>query len=433
MHRQLETQDLPDGERLPALSRKNFPPKAFVYLVDNGTSGPISRAAKISSALAAKGIDVSILTPGNLIDHPLLAEGVRRIPYALEQMWRPSRLNPQYQLFKMKPDILVVDEYPFVAHEHAHAWEPIIASAKRANHACQVHGMSCDIPIYDRDAESKYLAKRSRRMHHIWVTGDPSISPIDDFIRGDAATTVANKIDYVGFMEAPREPSAIDHKDKEDTVLVYLGGQNTVQLANRYVSLIANIPYLSAAMNHARWRIILPEPFDMLGRNKIETALSAIPEDVSARISLEPSDKHFQTKLDQASMVVTGGGQTAIEATLIAAKPTVILPGFYGEQFVRAKDFAEKFPQRVTARDLPTYRVRPMTSNRLRQNLTRGVVEPDWMTQTLRWAETDAVCAQLREGLEQVYASQHLSYPKPHIMLNGAQRIADNITKILSR
>lgn len=424
---------MPGGERLPEWSRKIFPQKALVYLVDNGTSGPISRAAKISSALAAKGVEVSILTPKNLMDSPLLPDGMQKIPYALAQMWRPSRLNPQYKIFKIKPDILVVDEYPFVAHEHVHAWEPIIATAKRANRACQIHGMSCDIPIYDRDAESKYLAKRSRRMHHIWVTGDPSITRIDDFIKGDAATHVAGKIDYVGFMETPHEQSASDHKSKEDTILAYLGGQNAMALANRYVSLIANIPYLSASMSHARWRIILPEPFDMTGRTRIETALSAIPEDVSARISVEPSDRNFKTKLDRASMVVTGGGQTAIESTLIAAKPTVILPGFFGEQFVRAKDFAEKFPQRVVARDLPTYRVRAMTTQRLRQNLIRGVVEPDWMTQTLRWAESDAACTQLREGLEQVYASQHLTYPKPQIMLNGAQRMADNITNSRSR
>ncbi|MFM9890201.1 MAG: hypothetical protein ACKVOE_06110 [Rickettsiales bacterium] len=403
------------------------PPKVTILLVDNGTSGPVSRAAKVARSLMEAGAQVSVLIPNSKLNSTFFDPAIKQVPYNPEHRWRISRQNACWQIAKLRPDVLVVDEYPFVSQQHAHAWENVIRVAKLANPRCVIEGMSNDIPVYPWNEEAKHMPKRAQRLDHILVTGDATLSDYESYVASSALPHVASKIAFVGYMGEASRNASVRGTHKPQHILVYLGGMNLSQLQGRYATLLANIPLLGAELQQAEWKFIMPENHDFRAQKMLDLMKEHLPAEIQDRIVFEPANAAFKDKLQQADMVITGGGLTAVEAAAVAAKPTVILPGFFGDQFQRAKQLAAAYPERVAAIDLPVYVPKPITAERLRFFRIRNEEIPPWQDQVFQWATRDGRCAELREAITRVYATRDIDHPIPSIQLNGAKHIAQHI------
>ncbi len=407
--------------------------RVAIFVMDNQTGGPLGRIAKVAKQLVEDGADVSVLVSNRSHGEDYFASNIHVIPYDPQQIRWPGKLNPKRLVAKLKPDTLLMDEYPFVAQEYASEWERIIKAAKSANKSCKVVSLALDKPVYYMDQEAANLPARVKGVDSILATSDPSISRVQDRIREDVVGCIEPKLSYVGYLDHDRGmKSATVPSPTSNDILVYLGGVNLSQLASRYIAILANIPLLDDSMRHQHWRFVMPALKNMTGGQKIETFINTLPEDVRERISLEETGTDFDEKIQKASMVVCGGGNTCVESVLVHGKPTVILPGFVGDQYLRANDFSNRFSWVGAANlSVPTIRTHGYrhshffpTNHRLHKKF---VVYDQWPQKVHDWVQDDDASATLRSTIESVFAQRDSAHDKPVVMLDGAKRISDYV------
>ena len=368
-----------------------------------------------------------------IVDTAMMGEGIEIVPYRQPTGWLPQRMDATSQLKKLKPDILLVDEYPFVNQHDAPEWERVIKVARRANPALRVAGMTCDIPIYPKELEALHLPRRAQLVDELMVTGDPSIVDFArDYVQpGVAADSVRSKLAYVGFMQ-PMPAPALPKQAENDAsnILVYLGG-NAQDHARQYLSLLANLPHMPESLRSAQWEFVLPAQQHLTVQTKIGALYQRLPDDVRVRVTLSAagSAQEFAQKLQQADMAITGGGQTAIESTLVHGLPTVIVPTRNAEQIHRAHRFAEAMPERVIAMAIPSPREKKMTTARIRYETYYEKDPRDWIDKLIDWAGESPDAAAMREGMQQLFEQRGKKAPNTTILLDGAARIADRITQ----
>ncbi|PZP84240.1 MAG: hypothetical protein DI582_09330 [Azospirillum brasilense] len=410
----------------------NAPPRIVLYVKDHGTSGPIARAAQVAHALQERGAQVQVMLREEIAGNAMLGEGIDVLPYRVPTNIWPDRLDPARQLKKLRPDILLVDEYPFVNQHDAPEWERVIDAGKRANPALRVAGMTCDIPIYPKDVEAAHVPRRAHRVDEIFITGDPSVIDFKHYVEpGEAASSVRDKLGYVGFMQQkPEMSAAVASPSARPRVLVYLGG-HAQDHERQYLSLMANIPHMSEALRHADWEFILPAQQHLMVQTKIDAMYARLPDDVRAHVHLTPagSPGEFTEKLKRADMAVTGGGQTAIESSLLHGVPTVIVPTRNPEQHHRMRRFAEAMPEHVAGMGIPSPGFKQVTRARLVYEVYYQKDTRDWVDKTLDWAATDPDAAKMRDTMDRIFAQREHKRPNSNIMLDGAQHIAERLTQ----
>lgn len=413
-------------------------PRIVLYVKDHGTSGPIARAAQVAHALQQRGAHVQVMLREEVAGNAMLGDGIDVLPYRVPTGMWPDRLDPARQLKKLRPDILLVDEYPFVNQHDAPEWERVIDAGKRGNPALRVAGMTCDIPIYPKDVEAERVPARARRVDEIYITGDPSVVDFKHYVEpGAAASSVQDKLGYVGFMQQkpdvnPHAPSTSTSTSARPRVLVYLGG-HAQDHERQYLSLMANIPHMSEALRNAEWEFILPAQQHLMVQTKIDAMYARLPEEVRAHVHLTPagSPKEFTEKLQQADMAVTGGGQTAIESSLLHGVPTIIVPTRNPEQHHRMRCFAEAMPEHVAGMGIPSPGFKKVTRARLVYEVYYEKDTRDWVDKTLDWAATDPDAAKMRDTMDRIFAQREHKRPNSQIMLDGAQHIAERLTQPL--
>lgn len=421
-----------DDPQKVRLARRDAPSrKVAIYVLDNQTSGPVGRAAKLARQLKADGMDVTVLMDEHCAGQQFFDADIPILYHKNDQKWWRREGNLKYQLAKLKPDVLLIDEYPFVAQEYATEWQRVIHAARASNKDCQVLSSCLDIPIYYMEEEAPHLKTRSDQLDGILVTGDPTISKIENRIPSTVIDTISSKLQYVGYLGAgsahpmPTAGSAVSNDD----IVIYLGGVNLQELVNRYIALIANIPLLPEEMQRKEWRIILPPSHNLQAERKLRTFIEALPEGIQPHIHLEGADNAFDQKIQSAGMIISGGGQTSIEAAAIHGKSTLIIPGFYGDQFIRAKNLAEQFSW-VEAADIAVPKVKTSYYRTPRfgcKPITKGsnyIVNADWPSQILEKVAEDPTCAELRESMMRVFDGRNDAHEKPAIMFDGAREIS---------
>lgn len=421
--------DDPESYRKTQSSHRDGPFRhVVIYVKDHGTSGPIARAVKVAHELMARSADVTLMLRDEVADSKMLGDDLKVVAYDTRESWLPSRSSARQQIKRLKPDVLVVDEYPFVNQMHAQEWERVIDSARKANSSVHVCGLTCDIPIYPKDVEAPNVSARAQRVDQILVTGDPQIIDFDQYVEeGAAADSVATKRSYVGFMDEARKGSIAPSTTNND-IVVYLGGHNMDHQA-QYVSLLANIPYMNDALRNAHWHIIMPAIQHMTTNAKVDAILNRLPEDIQKNISIEEagSEAEFTAKLRNTDMAIVGGGQTANKTVLVEGLPTVIVPTRNGEQRHRALHFSKAMPERVAAMLIPSAPLKPMTRDRIIREQYYGNDRRDWVDKTLDWAATAPEAAEMRDTIAHVYEQRGKPQPNTTIMLDGAKRIAGEI------
>lgn len=420
----------------PGMPPVKATPRVVIYVKDHGTSGPIARAAQVAHALRARGAEVSVMLREEIADTAMLGEGVDVVPYCQPKGWLPQRRDATTQLKKLRPDVLLVDEYPFVNQHDAPEWERVINAARRGNPTLYVAGMACDIPIYPKDIEAVHLPKRARLVQDVMVTGDPSVIDFaQDYVQpGMAADSVRSKLAYVGFMH-PTPALHADRASHESAhrtphVLVYLGG-HAQDHARQYLSLLANLPQMDGPLREAHWEFVLPAQQHLMVHTKIEALYQRLPEEIRAHVTLSAagSAQQFSQKLQQADMAITGGGQTAIESALVHGMPTMIVPTNNAEQIHRAHRFTKAMPERVVGMHIPAPREKKMTRERLVYETYHAKDARDWIDKLFDWAAENADASAMRAHMQRLFEKRTQDVPNTQIMLDGAERIAERITQ----
>jgi predicted glycosyltransferase len=238
-------------------------------------------------------------------------------------------------LTDLRPEILVIETYPFGRRALRFELEPLVAAARALEPRPRIVASIRDIlvaPSADRQAETIAILRRD--FDRVLVHGDPRFLPLESsFPIGPIADLLA----YTGFV-APDPPVA----EGPAGVLVSAGGGavgDTLLAAARAARPLCRVH------GAAPWRLLA-------GRGLPADRWAALASGLPAGIELDRERPDFRAKLVQARVSVSQAGYNTSVDLLSAKVPAVLVPyeaPGETEQRLRADRFAELGLARVLA------------------------------------------------------------------------------------
>lgn len=320
----------------------------FFYVQHLLGIGHLARASRIAAAMAARGLDVTVVTggtpvegfPGPDIKHVALPPIVsgdagfsglvdsdgRPVDKAFEAM-RHDLLLDAFR--KAKPDIVMIEAFPFgrrqVRFELLPLLDEIAAMPDRPLVACSLRDILQARAKPGRDEESVALVHRY--FDRVLVHGDPGFAQLGDTF--PLAAQIADKVIYTGLVSAPPPSPPGERFD----VIVSAGGG----AVGRGVVLAA-----TQAAHHLpgdlRWALIT-------GPNLPQADFDAIAADKPDNAELFRFRRDFASLLMAAKVSVSQAGYNTVCDILRAGCGSVVVPFTAGgetEQQVRAERLVAK-------------------------------------------------------------------------------------------
>jgi len=306
-------------------------------------SGHLVRAANLARALARDGFAVTLASGGM----PLRAMGQE--PFAFVQL-PPVRtegvdfrtlldeagkpIDPERRTERvaqlealalaLRPDVVLVEHFPFGRRQIAGEFLALIAAARAANPKALVLSSVRDVLVTPRPER---IAEANERLAELFdavlVHGDADFLPLDRSWPVDAR--LAAKLHYTGYMaEAPAGAGPIENGE----VLVSGGGS------------AAAIPLFELAIAAAklaspdrRWRILV-------GRVVGEVAFDRLRHAAPDHVAVERARPDFQALLAGCAISISQAGYNTVLDLVAARRPAIVVPfdaGGETEQAVRAE------------------------------------------------------------------------------------------------
>lgn len=305
-------------------------------------SGHLVRAANLARALARDGFDVTLASGGmplRAMDRepftfvqlpPVRTEGVD-FRTLLDEAGKPIEAERKMQrsaclevlAARLRPDVVLVEHFPFGRRQLASEFLDLIAAARAANPKAFVLSSVRDVlvtPRPDRIAEAH--ERLATLFDAVLVHGDAGFLPLDRSWPVDAR--LASKLRYTGYMaEAPAGVEPIETGE----VLVSGGGS------------AAAIPLFALAIAAAkigpqgrRWRILV-------GRVVGEDVFERLRAEAPARVTVERARPDFPALLAGCAISISQAGYNTVLDLVAARRPAIVVPfdaGGETEQAVRA-------------------------------------------------------------------------------------------------
>ncbi len=331
--------------------------------------GHVRRAALIARALAAEGARVTVAQGGFPV--PAVDFGgtevvplppVRAADSAFSALvdetgrpvgdsWRARRRDALLALYeRVRPDVLLLETYPFGRRAFRFELEPLLdraaAAAPRPLVACSVR----DILVRrDDPARARHMADAVRRRFDlVLVHGDPRLVPFAASF--PAADAIADRIRHTGYVAAPRPATAPPghnacrdraadgpadrDADGWDEVIVSVGGGAVgadllrTALAARPLTPLADAP----------WRLLC-------GPDLPDQASAALRAAAPPGVVVEPARPDFPALLGRCRLSISQAGYNTVMDVLAAGCPAVLVPfaaGAETEQTDRARLLAAR-------------------------------------------------------------------------------------------
>ena len=183
--------------------------------------GHVMRIAQVARETAALGLDVTVLSGGGRLDLDWGGADVRELPVArardgsfkilvdgegrpLDAAFHERRRKPVFDSFaKVRPDVVVMESYPFGRRAFRGELDPLISVAKARHPRVPVLVSIRDILVAKSNpARYAEIAAHIRRdIDAVLVHGDPGLIGLEaSFPR---AADIADKIRYTGYVTGP--------------------------------------------------------------------------------------------------------------------------------------------------------------------------------------------------------------------------------------
>ena len=308
--------------------------------------GHLKRAATISRAAAASGLEVTLVSGGNpvpgldignaeLIQLPalraadkyfkvLLDKDDRELDDGLRERRRGMLLGAFHSV---RPDVVVTELFPFgrrqLRGEIIALLEAAAAAAPRPAIACSVRDILVEPPRPERIAEM--LALVEKHYDAVLVHGDPALIPFDATF--PPAERIADRLRYTGYVvDAATEPGS-DGPGKDEVLVSAGGGAVSEELFRAAMEARAMTPLAGAT-----WRILA-------GAALPEEAFQGIAEDAPPGVVVERARPDFTAMLTRCTVSISQGGYNTVMEVMAARARGVIVPyagGLETEQTLRA-------------------------------------------------------------------------------------------------
>ena len=335
-------------------------PRVLFYVQHLLGVGHVKRAAAISRAMLAGGLDVTVALGGEPV--PLAEFGaakVRQLPPVrardqsfqmlvdedgreIDEGWWARRRKALLGIdAELKPDVLLVEHFPFGRRKFRAELLPLFEACKdRTVIACSVRDVLVDKG--DAAKQAKIVALARRWFAAILVHGDPDVIPFGATFR--QADRIADLLRYTGYIADPpggksgRGSWGADDGGSGGVVVSTGGGAVGAKLLE--AALAAR---LEGTLADCHWRLLA-------GRNLAPEVLADLCRRAPENVTVEWARADFPTLLAKAGLSISQGGYNTLMDILIAGCPAIVVPfaaGEESEQAFRAKRFAGRGLLRV--------------------------------------------------------------------------------------
>ena len=328
--------------------------RVFFYVQHLLGIGHLRRAAAIARALVRAGAEVTFVSGGEpvpgidlggarLVQLPPASaadSGFSAIVDAegrpIDEAWQAERRRQLLAAFAaVKPDILLIEMYPFGRRQFRFELKPLLEAAistpgARPLIACSLRDILVDKGRTDRRAETVDLVERYIDL--VLVHGDPRLVTLERTFP-DAAT-FAGKLRYTGYVVEQLPPAANHDRSAGEILISAGGGAVGAPLFRTAIAAKALSRYCERP-----WRLIT-------GRNLPVAETAAVTAAArKAGIAVETFRGDFPRLLQSCLLSVSQGGYNTVMELIASKCPAVIVPfaeGSESEQMLRSRLLAER-------------------------------------------------------------------------------------------
>jgi predicted glycosyltransferase len=316
--------------------------------------GHLQRALRLVDAIAREDIAVTLVLGGEPPPWPIAARAERLIQLTpvsardasfkelvgpggqpINQKLKKSRRDALLAAFDAaRPDAVVIEAFPFGRRAFRFELEPLLEAARARRPRPRILCSLRDIVVVpDELTRRRDIIDRVRAdFDFVLVHGDPDFIPLDESF--PAASEIANRLIYTGYISGTDQPDATDETAGADEVLVSVGGgavggtllATAVEARRR------------GCLNGVTWRLLA-------GPNLPAGTFEGLAGSLPAGVVLERYRQEFPHMLRRCRVSVSQAGYNTILNILAARVPAVVVP-FASERETEQRLRAERLGAR---------------------------------------------------------------------------------------
>lgn len=332
------------------MSPRLSPPTCVLFYVQHLLGvGHVARAAALARGMTAAGIDLTVLLGGEPVPHmdfgsarvvplPPIRSADAQFSGLVDADGRPvtamlwSRRTGQLlaELERTRPDVLLIELYPFGRRKFGIELDPLIAMARQrgAAVACSLR----DILVERADpGRSARIAEQVREcFDRVLVHGDGRVIPLAATF--SAATAIADLVRYTGYVVDGHGTAPPDGAGTGAGEIVVSTGGGAV-----------GEPLLEATASAAAAGCLAPLRWRLLaGANLPDPVFARLAARAGDRLIVERARPDFRALLARARLSISQAGYNTLMDLLVAGCPALVVPfasGQESEQLQRARLF----------------------------------------------------------------------------------------------
>ncbi len=316
--------------------------------------GHLQRALSLVDAIALEDIAVTLVLGGEPPPWPIFARAERLVQLTpvsardasfkelvgpagqpIDQKLKKSRREALLAAFDAaSPDAIVIEAFPFGRRAFRFELEALLEAARARRPRPRILCSLRDIVVVpDELTRRRDIIDRVRAdFDFVLVHGDPDFIPLDESF--PAASEIANRLIYTGYISGQDQPDATDETAGADEVLVSVGGgavggtllSTAVEARRR------------GCLNGLTWRLLA-------GPNLPAGTFEELAGGLPAGAVLERYRQEFPQMLRRCRVSVSQAGYNTILNILAARVPAVVVP-FASERETEQRLRAERLAAR---------------------------------------------------------------------------------------
>ncbi len=321
----------------------------FFYVQHLLGIGHLRRAALIARALRRQDLAVSLVSGGEPVPDLDLAGAVLvQLPpavaadlqfsaildehgRAIDEAWRERRRRILLDIFAaQRPDLLLIEMFPFGRRPFAFELLPLLAAAKARDVPVAVSLRDILVAKHKPARIAETLDLVNRYVDAVLVHGDPKVVRLEATF--PAAREIATRIVYTGYVAGIA--AALANAAEGEEILVSAGGG------------AVGGPLLRAALGARPATSVAAAPWRLIaGPNLPEAEFQALAARLPAGVTLTRFRPDFPALLARCRLSVSQAGYNTIMDILAVGARAVVLPfaeGAESEQTLRARLLAER-------------------------------------------------------------------------------------------
>ena len=326
--------------------------RVFFYVQHLLGIGHLRRAATITRAMAARGLDVTVASGGSEIPGVDFSDArVIQLPATraadlyfkellddqgapIDEAWKTRRRAALLAAYRASdPHVVLLELYPFGRRQMRFELLPLLDEASARERRPVIASSVRDILVAQRKPErsEEMLGCVNRYFDHVLVHGDPDFIPFDRTF--PLTRRIAGSIHYTGYVVDRTGRGHGDASAGRGEVIVSAGGGAVGLILLR--DAIEARPLTSAARR--TWRVLV-------GINVPESDYREIAALGGDGVVVEHARADFTALLANCDLSISQGGYNTLMEVLEAGTRAVIVPyagGIETEQTLRAREMAK--------------------------------------------------------------------------------------------